>query len=32
MQWGLNIYQMQPKIARLLENCTKKDSSVAALP
>ena len=32
MQWGLSIHQMQPKIARLLENCAKKDSSVVALP
>ena len=32
MQWGLNIRQMQPKIARLLGNCAKKDSSVVALP
>jgi hypothetical protein len=29
---GIEYYQMQPKIARLLGNCAKKDSSVAALP
>ena len=32
MQWGLNIRQMQPKIARFVGNCPKKDSSVEALP